>query len=59
MVYLNIDYAGASRYFEQADCMGYAKAVMEDYRTVGSWDAYLAMDKWIQSLLDYTAKNGF
>ena len=30
-----------------------------DYRTIGSWDSYLAMDKWIQSLLAYAAKNGF
>ncbi len=49
--------AGASSYFEQVDCMGSAKEVMEDYRTVGSWDSYLAMDKWIQSLLKYTQLN--
>ena len=46
--------AGASSYREQVDYMVSAKEVMEDYRTVGSWDSYLVMDKWIQSLLEYT-----
>lgn len=45
--------AGASSYFEQVDCMGSAKEVMEDYKMLGNWDSYLAMDKWIQSLLKY------
>ena len=49
--------AGVSSYFEQADYIACAKEVMEDYRTVGSWDSYLAMDKWIQRLLEYTVKN--
>ena len=51
--------ADADSYFEKADCIAYAQEVMEDYKTLGNWDSYLAMDKWIQSLLDYTAKNGF
>ena len=27
--------------------------IMGDYKTLGNWDSYLAMDKWIQSLLKY------
>lgn len=51
--------ADIDSYFEKADYIAYAQEVMEDYKTMGNWDSYLAMDKWIQSLLDYTAKNGF
>ena len=51
--------ADADSYFEKADYISYAQEVMEDYKTLGNWDFYLAMDKWIQSLLDYTMKNGF
>ena len=50
--------ADADSYFEKADCIAYAQEVMEDYKTLGNWDSYLAMDKWIQSLLEYTAQNG-
>lgn len=28
---------------------------MEEYKSSGNWDAYLAMDKWQQSLNDYTS----
>ncbi|MBO5209985.1 MAG: hypothetical protein J6B68_11705 [Lachnospiraceae bacterium] len=48
--------ADADSYFEEADYIAYAQEVMEDYKTLGNWDSYLAMDKWIQSLLDYTEK---
>lgn len=51
--------ADADSYFEKADYIAYAQEVMADYKTLGNWDSYLAMDKWIQSLLDYTAKNVF
>lgn len=51
--------ADADSYFEKADYISYAQEVMKDYKTLGNWDSYLAMDKWIRSLLDYTAKNGF
>ena len=43
--------------FEKADYISYAQAVMEDYKTLGNWDSYMAMDKWVQSLLNYAAKN--
>ncbi len=46
--------ADADSYFEKADYISYAQEVMEDYKTLGNWDSYLAIDRWIQSLLDYT-----
>jgi len=36
-----------------------AQNVMEDYKMIGNWDSYLVVDKWIQSLLAYVAKNRF
>lgn len=45
--------ADADSYFEKADYISYAQKVMEDYKTLGNWDSYLAMDRWIQSLLGY------
>ena len=48
--------ADADSYFEKADYIAYAQEVMEDYKTLGNWDSYLAMDKWIQSLLQYAEK---
>ena len=45
--------ADADSYFEKADYISYAQALMEDYKTLGNWDSYLAMDTWVQSLLDY------
>lgn len=48
--------ADADSYFEKADYIAYAQEVMEDYKTLGNWDSYLAMDKWIQSLLEYVEK---
>lgn len=51
--------ADADSYFEKADYILHAQEVMEDYKTLGNWDSYLAMDKWLQSLLDYVMKSGF
>lgn len=51
------DNADCGSCFEKADYISYAQAVMEDYKTLGNWDSYLAMVKWVQSLLDYAAKN--
>lgn len=45
--------ADADSYFEKADYIAYAQEVMNDYKTLGNWDSYLAMNKWIQSLLEY------
>lgn len=50
------DKSGVDSYFEQADFIAYARQVMADYKTLGSWDSYLAVDKWIQGLLEYAAK---
>ncbi len=50
------DKAGVDSYFAQTDYIAYAREVMADYKTLGSWDSYLAVDKWINSLLYYAAK---
>ena len=51
--------ADTDSYFEKADYISYAQNVMEDYKMIGNWDSYLVVDKWIQSLLAYVAKNRF
>lgn len=50
------DKSGTDSYFDTADYISYAKQVMEDMKTVGSWDTYLSYDKWIQSILEYTLR---
>ena len=50
------DKAGAGSYFDQMDYLSYAKQVMEDMKTVGSWDNYLSCGRWIDSLLKYVSK---
>ena len=49
------DKSGIDSYFEETDYIQYAKEVMEDMKTMGSWDTYLSYDKWIESLLRYTS----
>lgn len=44
------DKANCGSCFEKADYISYAQAVMEDYKTLGNWESYLAMDKWVQSI---------
>lgn len=51
------DKAGVSSYFEQADYLSAGKAALSDYRTIGAWDSYLSMDKWLQRIIAYAAKN--
>lgn len=46
---------GAKNYLDKADYSTAIKDVMEEYKSSGNWDAYLAMDKWQQSLNDYTS----
>lgn len=50
------DKAGTRSYFEKANYIAYAQAVMEDHKTMGNWASYLAYDKWIQNLLDYASR---
>lgn len=46
---------GAKNYLDKADYSTAIKEVMEGYKSSGNWDAYLSMDKWQQSLNDYTS----
>jgi len=46
---------GAKTYLDKADYSTVIKDVMEEYKSSGNWDAYLFMDKWQQSLNDYTS----
>ena len=51
------DKAGARSYFERMDYLSIAKQVMEDMKTIGSWDNYLSCGKWIDSILKYCSKS--
>ena len=46
---------GAKTYLDKADYSTVIKDVMEEYKSSGNWEAYLSMDKWQQSLNDYTS----
>lgn len=46
---------GVKTYLDKADYSTAIKAVMEEYKSSGNWDAYISMDKWQQSLNDYTS----
>lgn len=46
---------GVKNYLDKADYSKAIKEVMEEYKSSGNWDAYLSMDKWQQSLNDYTS----
>lgn len=50
------DKAGADSYFDQMDYLSCAKGVMEDMKTIGSWDTYLSFGRWIDSILKYCSK---
>lgn len=46
---------GVKNYLDKADYSTAIKDAMEEYKSSGNWDAYLSMDKWQQSLNDYTS----
>ena len=46
---------GVKNYLDKADYSAAIKEVMEEYKSSGNWDDYLSMDKWQQSLNDYTS----
>ena len=50
------DKAGTGSYFDKMNYLSYAKEVMNDLKTVGSWDTYLSCSRWIDSLLKYCGK---
>lgn len=47
--------AGVKNYLDKADYSAAAKKLTDDYKKSGNWDSYLAMDKWTQSINDYTS----
>lgn len=49
--------AKVDSYFKNANYMACAEELMEDYKTVGSYDSYLSMKQWIQRILDYITNN--
>lgn len=44
-----------SSYLDKADYSVAMKAVLSQYSDSGNWDSYLSMDKWQQSIKDYTS----
>lgn len=39
---------------EKADYSTAMKDILDEYNKSGSWDSYLSMDNWQQSIKDYT-----
>ena len=48
--------ADINSFFEKTNWVFYAQALMKDYQTLRSWDSYLSMSKWLQSIMDYVGK---
>ncbi len=44
-----------SNYLDKADYSAAMKDVLAQYSDSGNWDSYLSMDKWQQSIKDYTS----
>ena len=44
-----------SNYLDKADYSAAMKDVLSQYSDSGNWDSYLSMDKWQQSIKDYTS----
>ena len=53
------DKSGTGSYFEAANYIAYAKEVMSDMKTLGSWDLYLSYDKWINDIVNYYKNKGY
>lgn len=47
------DKIGTGSYFDKANYIAGAQAAMKDYKILGCWSSYLALDKWIQSAMAY------
>ena len=47
------DKAGTASYYEKADYLSAAYALMNDMKTLGNWDGYLRYDKWINDILTF------
>lgn len=49
------DEAAVTKYLDKADYSTAMKDVLDEYKKAGNWDSYLSMDKWQQSIKDYTS----
>lgn len=47
------DKAGTASYYEKADYLSAAYALMDDMKTLGNWDGYLRYGKWIDDILTF------
>ena len=47
------DKAGTASYQDKADYLSAAYALMDNMRTLGSWDGYLRYGKWINDILTF------
>ncbi len=50
------DKSGTDSYFAKADYTAAMKSLMKDFKTLGCWDSYIFMDKWLNDIWDYTKK---
>ena len=46
---------GVAHYLDKADYSTAMKDILDKYNKSGSWDSYLSMDNWQQSIKDYTS----
>ena len=46
---------GVAHYLDKADYSTAMKDILDEYNKSGSWDSYLSMDNWQQSIKDYTS----
>ena len=46
---------GVAHYLDKADYSTAMKDILDGYNKSGSWDSYLSMDNWQQSIKDYTS----
>lgn len=46
---------GVAHYLDKADYSTAMKDILDEYNKYGSWDSYLSMDNWQQSIKDYTS----
>lgn len=46
---------GVAHYLDKADYSTAMKDILDEYNNSGSWDSYLSMDNWQQSIKDYTS----
>ncbi len=50
------DKSGRDSYFDEADYTAAIKSLMKDFKTLGCWDSYIFMDKWLNDIWDYAKK---